>query len=337
MKPFIFSLFLFVMLALSASAQKMIVRQSSGTPHFYTKLDDAITEAVSNDTIYLPDGYFDLNVLIEKKLHFIGVGHNPKNAGTSGVTYIGGSLNFEMTDLSDGSTFQGLYMQHGFTFYDGVTNLFITRCNVGGATGTNSGVFIENITISECIFRGAVACHLIYSQFNNCIFQEYFIRHYRSCNFSNCLFLTTVWPMLFSWENPGASDYSEFTNNVFFSADPIINCGNCIFRNNIFAIIPEFDGVNLVGFENQTGVPVQEIFSQPPGNTFSYDHNYRIDAENLKTAGTGGTEPGIYGGLSPWKDSTTPSNPVIESKTISGYTNANGTLNVQIKVSAQER
>lgn len=336
MKPFIFSLFLFVVGAVSASAQKMIVRQSNGTPHFYTKLDSAITEASANDTIYLPDGYFDLNVPIDKKLHFIGVGHHPKNSETSGVTYIGGSVNFEMHDLSAGSTLQGLYLNHGIVFHEGVNNLLISRCNVGGTdnTGTN---FIENITISECIFRTSVSSHLIYSHFNNCIFQENFRRQYRSCNFSNCLFLTGGWPFSPDWSNLGVSDYSEFTNNVFFTADAIVNCGNCIFRNNLFAGIPEFDGVSLVGFANQTGVSVQEIFSQQSGNVFSYDYDYNIVVENYKTAGTGGTEPGIYGGPSPWKDSTTPSNPVIESKTISGYTNADGTLNVQIKVSAQER
>lgn len=338
MRPLILSLILIGVAVLPLSAQKLIVRQSNGTPHFYTKLDDAITEAVPNDTLYLPDGYFDLTVVIDKKLHFIGVGHHPQNAGTSGITYVGGSRNFEMTDASDGSSLQGLYLHHGISFFAGATNLLISRCNIGGV-GKFSDEFNENITFSESVFRGSVACHFQYSRFNNCIFQDYFYYHYRSCEFSNCLFLTVGFPITpGSWGSAsGTAEYCDFSNSIFLTLDGLTQVGNCIFRNNVFGGLPVFDGANLVGSGNLTEVPQSSIFVEQSGNVFSYDHDYRLANESLKTAGTGGTQIGIYGGLSPWKDSTTPSNPVIESKGISGTTNADGTLNVQIKVSAQQR
>ena len=187
MRPLFLFLILVGMAVLPLSAQKLIVRQSGGIPHFYTKLDDAITEAVPNDTLYLPDGYFDLTVVIDKKLHFIGVGHHPQNAGASGITYIGGSRDFEMTDVSDGSTCQGLYLYNGFTLFEGVTNLFISRCNVN-TLSRSSDVFVENITFSECVFRSSISCPMQYCQFNNCIFQDYFYMNYRNCNFSNSIF-----------------------------------------------------------------------------------------------------------------------------------------------------
>jgi len=338
MRPLILSLILIGVAVLPLSAQKLIVRQSSGTPHFYTKLDDAITEAVSNDTIYLPDGYFDLNVSIDKKLHFIGVGHHPQNAGASGITYIGGSRDFEMTDVSDGSTCQGLYLYNGFTLFEGVTNLFISRCNVN-TLSRSSDVFVENITFSECVFRSSIFCPMQYCQFNNCIFQDYFYMNYRNCNFSNSIFLSGGFPMSGGgYQIPaGIAEYCDFSNNVFCTLEGLRNVGICTFRNNVFGGLPVFDGVNLVGSGNKTEVLQSAVFVRQTDHVFSYDNNYQMAIEEYNTAGTGGTAIGIYGGLSPWKDSTTPSNPVIESKGISGTTNADGTLNVQIKVSAQQR
>lgn len=54
-----------------------------------------------------------------------------------------------------------------------------------------------------------------------------------------------------------------------------------------------------------------------------------------KNGGDDGTDIGIYGGTTPWKNGAIPSNPRIFFKNIANTTDVNGNLPVQIKVSAQ--
>ncbi|MEI7983947.1 MAG: hypothetical protein WCI71_20035 [Bacteroidota bacterium] len=72
--------------------------------------------------------------------------------------------------------------------------------------------------------------------------------------------------------------------------------------------------------------------------SFSYTNNYHLKStSNGHNAGTDGTDVGIYGTLIPYKEAAVPFNPHISSKSIGSTTNPTGTLDVDIRVSAQDR
>jgi hypothetical protein len=104
------------------------------------------------------------------------------------------------------------------------------------------------------------------------------------------------------------------------------------FSNNVFTITPawSFNTNN----NNYTNVAAAGIFVNQTGNAFSYSHNYHL--QNPGTyIGADATQCGLYGGLMGYKEGAVPVNPHIRQKTISGTTDANGKLNVNITVGAQ--
>jgi len=317
-------------------AQKLIARQGGGTPTFHTSLDEAITQAVDGDTLYIPGGYFDISMPINKTLHFVGEGHNPKSSSINGVTFINGTFTIEQE--ASRSSFQGLYVTPIIGLGDGVKFIFFERCNLEYLTYFNNN-FKESITCNEVIFRSNIYANMTGSQFNSCIFQGYIRSHIRNCEFRNCIFLTENYPWSPTWAGIPDSkmDYSRIENCIFISVNGITYTNNSIFNNNIFVCDQTFDGTNLIGSNNIVGQIPESIFVNQSGNAFLYEHDYHLKATSPgKNAGTDGKDIGIYGGLSPWKDSCFPFNPHVIFKNVAGYTNADGTLNVNIKVEAQQ-
>lgn len=320
-------------------AQKLIARQGGGSPSFHTSLDEAITQANNGDTLYIPGGYFEVTVPISKELHLIGEGHNPKYSMANGVTYINGT--FTIQQEASKSSFHGLNISPYVTLGEGTKNLLFERCNMAAFNYTVGG-FKEYITCNEVIFRNQLTIDLKYSQFNSCIFNSSFRNSYRNCTFRNNLFLVSgyicdeVWDY---WGNliRGYIDFSLFENNIFYASNGIRLIGNTVFNNNIFIYEQTFDGTNLIGSNNIVGQIPESIFVNHTGNQFLYESDFHLKATSPgKNAGTDGKDIGIYGGSSPWKESCFPFNPHVIFKNVTGSTSADGTLNVNIKVEAQQ-
>ena len=86
------------------------------------------------------------------------------------------------------------------------------------------------------------------------------------------------------------------------------------------------------------------MVGQDPSSIFVdlLNGNYHIQETSPgKTGGKNGTEEGaevgIYGGLYPWKDGALPPNPHFLMIDVAPKVDADGNLNVRIKVETQER
>jgi hypothetical protein len=133
MKKLYLKVVLFVIIfsgfAWNSYGQNLIARQGGGTPSFHVELDDAINHSSIGDTLYLPGGYFPLNVPIDKELHFVGAGHNPDSSSVTGVTYIGGVV--YLNNGASKSSFTGIYFQTTISVNEvTLTNLTFKRCNL---------------------------------------------------------------------------------------------------------------------------------------------------------------------------------------------------------------
>jgi len=75
--------FLFITISFS---QSLIAVQNGNTPSFYEDANVAFDNAIEGDTLYFPGGSFNLNRVIDKTLHIVGVGHNPYITTSTGST-----------------------------------------------------------------------------------------------------------------------------------------------------------------------------------------------------------------------------------------------------------
>jgi hypothetical protein len=140
-------------------------------------------------------------------------------------------------------------------------------------------------------------------------------------------------------DNLGTIYSSVIRNNIFLEdRNPYIftnngSTGNSIY-NNVFVISNVNWGSNSSS-DNYFGIPQSDIFVNQTGNSIDYTHNYHLKNPE-KYIGTDGTQVGIYGGTTPFKEKGLPSNPQIIKKTIAEQTDANGNLKVDVTVKAQE-
>lgn len=332
-----------VLLASPTIAQNLIAVQNGGTPTFYEKLEDAISNAVAKDTIYIPGGVFqnipENTLTINKELHLIGAGHHPDSTSVTNPTYI--MANIVVVSGASKSSFEGFYLTD-FSFIAGssaldedVDEIIISRCNIGELRLSR---YSTSWNVHENIIRGIVMGYSIsssspYAQnnlFSNNIFGEIIILFGIGNQFRNNIFLANKY--LYAFES------CFFENNIFFTFN---NSSNgvfplCTFNNNLF--IPSFSLLdNEFGSNNISNQNQESIFVNLPYTTFNYAYDYHLQPSSPgKNAGTDGTDIGIYGGLYPWKVGSVPTNPHIQFKQVSGTTDSNGNLHVKIKVAAQD-
>ena len=113
------------------------------------------------------------------------------------------------------------------------------------------------------------------------------------------------------------------------------------FSNNLFEIdSATFYATGSTEFNSVFSEPNSNIFvNQPAAATFwspAYNFHLKSGCSGIGL-GSGGTDAGIYGGSTPWKEGGKPFNPHFQSINIPGGTGANGLLNIDIKVEAQDR
>ncbi|MFZ4707455.1 MAG: hypothetical protein ACOYMF_15745 [Bacteroidales bacterium] len=327
--------------ASQCNAQTLIAVQNESSSSFYDNLDSAIVHAVSGDFIYIPGGSFPITVPINKKLQIVGVGHNPDSCAVTGISQIAGSIN--IINGSDHGSISGLKISGSVSFGTSPTEVSISyfsieRCNIGGSLilATQS----SNILVNECIIQGLIngnntmgfqlsKCIIEGKEFENpgvngCVIQNFNSNAY----FINNIFIgwkTSLWMVV----------NCHFRNNVFRSG-PYNFGGNSLnlIQNNIFNG-GETPGLYYIGqFINNIIGPLTDLFVNQSGYVYDYTQDYHIVATSpAHDAGTDGTDLGVYGTGSPWKEGSLPGNPHIQSKT---FSKVNGNLNVEMKVAAQD-
>ncbi|MCW3105557.1 MAG: hypothetical protein JWQ09_63 [Segetibacter sp.] len=308
-----------------AHSQGVITVQHGTTTKLESRLDVAITNAQSGDLIYLPGGLIagSDGVNITKPLTLVGAGYHQDSSKATGITVFAGEVNFNSG--ATGSSITGIFSTFGINIYS--SNITVSRCNVSGIQmqGPISDVFIE-----ENIINGRF--YLYAGQYSNILFRKNILYSYvYQYNMGGILFSNNIF-----LGNSFDCRQNSFQNNIFIKNDPSFSSSNQ-FINNLF-VCPE---EKLTGQSNTSG----NIFYEPIGNIFeNYTSSYswsKTENFHLKPGckgiglGTDGSDAGIYGTSSAFKDGGLPANPHYQSAVIPNSTNSSGKLNINITVKAQ--
>jgi hypothetical protein len=339
MKTLVIILLALVAATGSGFAQDLIAVQNGGEPKFFVSLDEAVTNSLNGDTLFLSGGIYAITQTINKTLHIIGNGYHPDSTVAKGVTYIQNDIYLGLA-ASNGSI-TGILINNLIMSEQGIiTNYSVRRCFTQSIQGPfSNSTFSENIVKHNFFINGSSCFY--YNNIIEGLASPYFILSHST--FKNNIFLAEIGYDGGGWNYcPVYSNQSLFENNIFLSTvqNPILNCPQSFFRNNLFVFNwegPDNQG-GFFGSGNIVNQLQQNIFVNQSGNTFDYKHDYQIkEGCPGKNGGVDGTDVGIYGGIYPWKDGGLPFNPHIKVAKIAGTTDANGNLNVNIKVEAQER
>lgn len=332
---------LFILATIMLSAQNQVTLDHNGTPSIYSTITNAINDAVDGDHIYISGGNFTESLTIDKELHIYGAGHYSDSTEATYFTKVTGTITL-ISDASH-SSITGLYISSAIMIgtndaNDSINELYINRCNMRSlilsmnSGSNNSGG--QNIFITENIIRGHLiggADTLVYIEKN---IIQYQVQNFKYTQFRNNIFL---WygDYLFGYDGAYVSN-CNFYNNIILDNTPISGwCTYNYFYNNLFVYNVNFPlGTNL-GFDNFQFYPVDSIFVNQTGNTFSYSHDYHL---NPNCAGVGAGydsfDVGIYGTGEPYKEGAVPINPHVRSHAVSVQNNQ---ISVEIEVGAQDK
>jgi hypothetical protein len=295
---------------------------------------EAYSASETGDTINLSVGGFTPPPSISKGITVVGAGHFPDSPSVSIRTIINGAL--IIGEGSDNFHFEGLCITDNIYW----NNVTINHGTVSRCRFTSFSLYsynmstLNNFSFVECFINGNVDCCNSFISTNNMVIRQCAIQ-------GNCSICGTN---------------TVIDGNIFFNASGGgMNLPNAIIKNNII-LSPQFNGAdgggkfyynNLFvassvnfgsnGYEslNYFNVPQSEIFVNQSGSALDYTHDYHLKNPE-KYIGTDGTQVGLYGGVTPFKEKGLPFNPQITSKSIAKQTDADGNLNVNVTVKAQE-
>ncbi len=324
--------------SMSVNAQTIALHSSSGVQIIKgnTALATAYTAAQNGDTLYLSGGNFTPPAIIDKQLTIFGAGHYVDSTLATGKTFINGVLQFGGN--ADQTYLEGFEINGNlsFTTDSSLNNVTIKRCKINGNIDIAGNLShpSSNLALIGNVFMGQVN---IANTTNVMIANNIFSSVLRNTNgnlINNNLFL--------GWADYGyynyfvfSGDNNIFNNNIYLAPNNYfaIGSGNIINKNLFVSAAPNY-GTTPTVIDNYTGISQTTIFVNQTGNTFNYAHNYHLQSPAIYV-GTDGTQIGIYGGSFPYKEGAVPLNPHIQIKNIAPTTDANGDLQIQIQVEAQ--
>ncbi len=346
----------FLFFGLFSWAQSQFVVQNGAKTEVYSNINDAITNAVASDTLYIPGGGFNLtNAVIDKSLHWVGHGHYPAATGATMQSRITSALTF--TGNCDNSSFEGICFTSSIYFgsaSDEATNIMMKRCRIIGplylrsATTDNPNL---NFNLIECVTSSIDA-----KNGANCSVEKSMIfgtvSNFYNSQFSHSSFNLFI-PVNYSNRSVIRGSVScTFSSNVFSYVGYLdANTVSCTFNNNLFAeVLPYNELGSNGGSANLINIGPDNVYTTITTNnyTFSYNNDYHLNTSGTGTdddANTGvsiigaasdGTNAGIYGTTIPYKENAIPYYPHINTATIATEA-TNDELGVNINVQAQER
>lgn len=316
-------------------AQQIAVVSTSGTKVFRT-LQEAIEGADPGSVIYLPGGGFALpdSVKITKKLTIYGIGHKSNNDNVDGVTTISGNLFFDKD--SDGSALMGCYLSGGvYIGNDGneVDNVLIRCNNIAIVCVMNDkclGTYINQNYIRQYgHFRHASA------KFTNNIIP--YISELHDGFISNNIFTSAgydnIWGGLASWNLRPMHNVSRSSvmNNIVFDArhygdDHPFWSGSDVLASGNMCTVEVDDDSDCI---NVGEVDMNNVFVDYKGITPNSDFHFKDEYKQYEG------KVGIYGGTG-FSDAQLAPVPYIVRKIIPEHTDAEGKLNIKIRVKAGE-
>lgn len=291
--------FLLVVIVFSLTAQAKVwrVNNIAAMNANFTSFVAAQSTVSANDTLYFEGSTVSYeDIVLTKPLVIIGPGYfleeNPQTQSNF-ITAKFGTIGF--TTGSSGSILAGLVVQDKITI--SVSNISITKCNIGGISLNNATVSGDILLLQNYI-KGGFSDY--YSR--NTIFNLIISNNYIS---SNTSFGTTTSGSIYNNIIVGSLLVSNFTinNNIMmgYSSDQ----NNNVFNNNIC------NGIQFpIGNGNQQNVIMSGVFVGATGN--STDGQWQLKEYSPAIGkGNDGTDCGMFGGSSPYVLSGLPSIPAI--------------------------
>ncbi len=328
-----------LLLTFFAYGQPQIVVQNSNSESVFTDLQTAINSAVSGDYVYLPGAYYDLGntpLTIDKEVHMIGAGFHPDSTSATGFTRINGDINI-MTG-ADNSTIEAFELTGGdLSIFEASTNpidnLLFRHLRINNSLvlnhGATTGSMASNIVVDKSIIKDISVNSAQYVTIENNIILGTIYRSYGNCTIDHNVFFTASFPF-------NIVNNSIISNNILESTS-LNGCSYNSFYNNLTDASSFSLGATNSASGNIFSVPLNTVFTTYPNNSYNYPHDLHLLAGSPAVgAGLGGSDLGIYGGSDPYKEGSVPHNPHIQVKVISGTTNPQGILNVELKGRAQE-
>lgn len=313
----------FVIVAMIATAQQIAVVTGNSTKLCQT-LADAIEEASSGSTIYLPGGGFQISddVKITKKVSIIGIGHKAVSENVEGNTVIIGNLNFN--EGSSNSVVMGCYISGDVKIgYDekSVNNILIQYCNLNSAqvqNNTCSGTVIQqNYIRNACCFNLASV-----NITNNIMHSAALI----SGGVISNNILTDSAPGYAIYAGLSTVNNATISNNVFIRLWNHHEGIDCVAINNMGNDYGFGDGFIDLG-----RVDWNNVFANFNNGAIDPASDFHFKGDYLQYS-----DCGIYGGTEPFSESSLPPVPYIVSQEIDEQTDASGKLNIKIRVKAGE-
>lgn len=330
-----------IAITMTLNAQKVALHGASGIQHFNGSngFVNAYNAASNGDTIYLPGGGFTTTP-IDKQLYIYGAGHYVDSTQATGKTIMNG--NFRLTDSADGTHIEGIDITGDFEFYNSsgnsIDNVTLAYSKVSGAlnlyknsyTSSNNFALLRSVVVGTVTLTNATNAALfnniiqgrIYDANgtlfeNNILFYSYYSgSSYKTINGDNNIIKNNIF---FSVSN----NYSGVTGSANQLYNNLFTSNNVLFGSSPTAVGNYYPIADTVVFVNHT--------------TYIFDYNSDFHLQYPATyIGTDSTQVGIYGGTFPYKEGAIPSNPHIQLKNVSPTSDANGYLQIEFKIKAQD-
>jgi len=336
-KTFLISIL--IVISMTMYSQKAALHTASGVQIFNgsNAFINAHNAASSGDTIYLSGHTFTPPASFDKQLMIFGAGHYVDSTLATGKTFING--NVTLNENADLFYLEGVEITGNFTISTNhsVNNVIIKRCKINGTF--NALGDLSNPTSNLSLIGNVLMNRLNLENIQNSLLSNNIISNtFQGSNgnmISNNIIMGFIWGSTMDYLFFGSNN--TLTNNIILweGYNANVNGSGNIFNNNLYVEPTPDYGATATSIGNYTGILQTTIFVNQTGNTFDYAHDYHLQAPTTYL-GTDGTEVGIYGGTFPYKEGAVPHNPHIQLKNIAPTTNANGDLQIQIQVGAQE-
>ncbi len=332
MKKVLFTSLLMLFALFMVKAGIITVNNSPIPGGMYTNLQDALDAAQTGDTIYVhpsPDSYG--NIKINKRLVVMGGGYSPDSTQFQWPSTTG-SITLDSVALTNpisGTSITGLNVSGSINGDAGIKNILIERCSI------SSYLYVIG---SGAIIRNNIINYINVNNNSNVLIVGNFIKNISYSNKSSVLIANNILSGSYY-----SISYAIISNNIFWFAD-ISNFSYSTFNNNITYAV----SVQTLPYGTNTGS--NNLYADPKfndvtiplsavtvGNAIKYD--WSLSAASLGiSAGTDGTDIGMYGGGYPMPNMTgAPALPQITEMTINNsVVPVDGTLNVTVKARKQK-
>lgn len=291
----------------------------------FATLAEAHNFAKAGDTLMVEGSPLQYeSVTLTKRLVVIGNGYFiSENSQTNSNILSSVVRQISLKPGSEGTFLIGLYFARGstaYTPYVEVNDIVIMRCYL-----TSNIVFVgnlRNVKILQSYFDGGtIYIGSTAYTFSDVELTNNIIKNSISISTSNNRVFSKVENNVFLGNI--ALRTSSFRSNIMASTSAKIDVDSPLIQNNLVL------GQQLSGNGNQT-YSAPQLFVGEEGN--SPDGQYRLKSDSpYKTAGFGNTEPGIFGGKTPYVLSGLPPSPTLYEFSADSFGSKEGGLSIQLK------